>query len=50
MRGLERRIGEICRKSGKRDPRREKNRQSGITESNLSRYLGKERYHVEKGQ
>ena len=47
MRGLERRIGEICRKTAK-EILEEKKTAVRITESNLSRYLGKERYHVEK--
>ena len=47
VRGLERRIGEICRKTAK-EILEEKKTAVRITESNLSRYLGKERYHVEK--
>ena len=47
VRGLERRIGEICRKAAK-EILEEKKTAVRITESNLSRYLGKERYHVEK--
>ena len=47
VRQLERKIGAVCRKAAK-EILEEKKTAVRITESNLSRYLGKERYHVEK--
>ena len=47
VRGLERRIGEVCRKAAK-EILEDQKKTVRITESNLARYLGKERYRVEK--
>ena len=47
VRTLERRIGEVCRKAAKEILEQEK-KVIRITESNLARYLGKERYHEDK--
>ena len=44
VRSLERKIGEICRKAA-REIYTDNRRTVKITESNLERYLGKERYH-----
>ena len=47
VRSLERRIGEVCRKAA-REILEDQKKTVRITESNLARYLGKERYRVEK--
>lgn len=47
VRSLERRIGEVCRKAA-REILEDQKKTVRITESNLARYLGKERYCVEK--
>lgn len=47
VRNLERKIGEICRKAAK-EIIEDKKRSIKITESNLIRYLGKERYSVKR--
>lgn len=44
VRNLERKIGEICRKAA-REIYSDDRRKVKITESNLEKYLGKERYH-----
>lgn len=44
VRNLERKIGEICRKAA-RDVYGDDKKRVRITESNLEKYLGKERYH-----
>ena len=44
MRGLERKIGEICRKTARRLMCGEQ--QVTVTKENLQEFLGKERYHV----
>lgn len=45
VRSLERKIGEICRKAA-REILEDGKKELKVSESNLSRYLGKERYHV----
>lgn len=47
VRNLERKIGEICRKAAREIYADDKKRVK-ITESNLEKYLGKERYHYDK--
>lgn len=47
VRNLERKIGEICRKAA-RELLEEKKESLKITEGNLSKYLGKERYTVNR--
>ncbi len=47
VRNLERKIGEICRKAAK-EIIEDKKRSIKITESNLIRYLGKERYSIKR--
>lgn len=47
VRGLERKIGEICRKAAREIYTDEKKRVK-ITEGNLEKYLGKERYHYDQ--
>ena len=49
VRQLERKIGEICRKSAREILEDKKNR-IRVTENNLHKYLGKEKYHVSDGQ
>lgn len=47
VRGLERKLGEICRKTAREIYQKEKTKVR-ITENNLSKYLGKEKYAQEK--
>lgn len=47
VRNLERRLGEICRKAA-REILEEHRKSVKVTESNLSRYLGKERYSIQR--
>ena len=47
VRNLERKLGEICRKAA-REILEDKKRSLKITENNLNRYLGKERYSVQR--
>uniref|UniRef100_UPI004055D1B9 endopeptidase La n=1 Tax=Agathobacter sp. TaxID=2021311 RepID=UPI004055D1B9 len=47
VRGLERKLGEICRKCA-REIYQNKRKKIRITESNLSKYLGKEKYSQDK--
>ena len=46
VRGLERKFGEICRKSAREIYQNKKNR-IRVTESNLVKYIGKEKYEAE---
>jgi len=47
VRNLERKLGEICRKAA-REILEDKKKSLKITENNLNRYLGKERYSVQR--
>lgn len=47
VRGLERKIGEICRKAAREIYQGDKNAVK-ITESNLEKYLGKKKYSIDK--
>lgn len=47
VRGLERKIGEICRKAARKIYQGEK-KKIKVTESNLEKYLGKEKYSYDK--
>ena len=47
VRNLERKIGEICRKAA-REILEDKKKSLKVTENNLSRYLGKERFRIQK--
>ena len=47
VRNLERKIGEICRKAA-REILEDGKKSLKVTESNLSRYLGKERFRIQK--
>ncbi len=47
VRGLERKLGEICRKAA-REIYQNNKRKINVTEKNLSKYLGKEKYNQEE--
>ena len=48
VRSLERRLGEICRKAARELLEDETKKKISVTDKNLERYLGKEKYHFDK--